>query len=149
MFGGILYYTIQSLTTKNQVLGCVATAPGCMEVATGLSISHVSVGFLSAVLSLGAYFLLFHKDSQQAALLAEKQRRSQEEQLAILDKVMTPGEKSLLHAIAKSDGILQSTLAYRANLTPGRVSQVLSGFEEQGLISRKPSGRSYQVFLTL
>lgn len=146
VFGGILYYTIQSLTARTQVLGCMLDTPGCAQVATGLSASHVAVGFLSALFSLGLYFLLFYNDRSEELLERERVRRSREEQAELLGKVMTEGERALLSAVLKEEGILQSTLSYRTNLTPGRVSQVLGQFEERGLVRRMPEGRSFRVY---
>lgn len=149
IFGGILYFTVKSLTTQSMQLGCLAAAPGCQQVATGLGISHIAVGFLSAIFSFGVYFLAFHKDVAEQIAIEERERRSQEERIELLGKVMTEGEKALLSAIVNEDGITQSTLAYRTNLTPGRVSQVLAEFEQQGLIQRKPAGRTYRVHATI
>ncbi len=147
-FGGILYATIESLTHKAQVLGCVANTPGCMQATQSLSYSNIAVGFVSAVLSMGVYFLVFHRDTAELLAKERARQRSREEQVELLGKVMAPGERALLSAVMKEDGILQSTLAYRTNLTPGRVSQVLSGFEEQGLVRRTPEGRSFRVHLS-
>ena len=146
VFSAILYFTIRSLTERTEVLGCMVDTPGCEEVALGLSMSHVGVGFLAAVFSLGVFFLLFYKDPQAASVERERVQRSREEQVALLGKVMTAGEQALLSAVLKEEGVLQSTLSYRTNLTPGRVSQVLSQFEERGLVRRTPEGRSFRVY---
>ncbi len=138
LFAGILYFTIQSLTARTQVLGCILDTPGCAQVATGLSMSHVAVGFVSAVFSLGVYFFFFHKEVSEKKL--------SEQRIELLTKVLTAGEKEVLAAVLHQEGILQSSLAYKTNLTPGRVSQVLSQFEEQGLIRRVPSGKSFKVY---
>lgn len=145
-FAGILYMTIQSLSARGEVLGCMLDTPGCAAVATGMSVSHFAVGFLSALFSLGLFFLFFYKDNTEQLLEHERTRRSREEQVELLSKVMTPGEQALLSAVLKEEGILQSTLTYRTNLTPGRVSQVLAQFEERGLVRRTPEGRSFRVY---
>lgn len=146
-FGGILWYTISSLTGQAQVMHCVADSPACQQVVTGMSASHVAVGIVSAVFSLGLYFLFFYKDQTAAILEDQARRRSREEQIALLTKVMTPGEKAVLEAVLNEEGIMQSTLSYRTNLTPGRVSQVISDFETSGLLTKKPEGRSYRIYL--
>ena len=146
VFAGILYATIQSLSQRSQVLGCMVDTPGCAAITSGLSVSHFAVGFLSALFSLGVFFFFFYKDTTEQLLAEEQKRRSREEQVELLGKVMTSGERALLSAVLKEEGILQSTLSYRTNLTPGRVSQVLAQFEERGLVRRTPEGRTYRVY---
>ena len=148
-FGGILWLTIRNLMAKSSQMGCILGTPQCVPVTTGLGLSHLAIGFVTAVFSLGAYFLLFHKDRTEILLEEQQRRHSREEQVELLSKVMTPGERALLSAISKEDGILQATLRYRTNLTPGRISQVLDDFESQGLVKRTPEGKSYRVFLSI
>ena len=141
-FGGILYYTIRSLSSQSAVLGCVADSPACQSVTTSLSASHLAVGFISALFSLGIYVLLFHKDAADTQAIT----RDRNERIALISTVMTQGERAVLQAVLQEEGILQSSLAYRTNLTQGRISQVLSGFENRGLIQRTPEGRSYRIY---
>jgi uncharacterized membrane protein len=149
VFGAALYLVIRGLSGQGQVLGCMDAAPGCAGVVAGLSASHVAVGLISAVGSLGLYFLLFHRDVEGLVAAEQKALRLREERIELIGTMMTPGERALLSVLLKEDGIMQSTLSYRTNLTPGRVSQVLAGFEERGLVRRTPAGRSFRVHLAV
>ena len=62
-------------------------------------------------------------------------------------KAMDENEKNMLKAIKEQEGITQSTLRYRADLSKAKVSQILTGFEKKNLVRRTAKGKTYSVHL--
>jgi len=52
----------------------------------------------------------------------------------------------VLRTVNSEPGILQSTLRYRTNMSKTGLSLLLKDLENKGFISRKPKGKSNQVF---
>ncbi len=142
VFTAIMLWVINSLGSRSSSLGCISSAANCQQVSYGLSASYVAVGFLSACFSMGLFFLFFYKDKSSLTDLRN-------ERLSVLHKVLTDGERNVLDVLSREKGILQSTLRYRTNLTPGRVSQIVNEFESKGLLLRKPAGKTYKLFLKI
>lgn len=109
----------------------------------------------SALIMLGLYLIFFDKtqkilaDNQvkisSALSEAKKQEKERDEFNAFLASYQDD-EKTVLKAIKEQDGILQSTLRYKAGMSKSTLSLLLKSFEEKGLISRQPSGKTNKIF---
>ncbi len=71
-----------------------------------------------------------------------------DEKFSLLLRPLDDNERKVLTAIKEQEGITQSTLRYRADLSKSKVSQILTDFEKKRLIERKAKGKTYSVFLT-
>ena len=118
--------------------------------------SHIAVGFLAFIFALGFYLLFFNKSEKEILseetvfrkINEEKAQKTAEDKFSMLLRPLDENEKKVLISIKEQEGITQSTLKYRANLSKAKVSQILTDFEKKSLIVRKAKGKTYQVFLT-
>jgi len=78
----------------------------------------------------------------------ENNLKNRNDKFSLLLRPLDDNEQKVLIAVKEQEGITQSTLKYRANLSKAKVSQILTDFERKGLIARKAKGKTYQVFLT-
>ncbi|MEK6983777.1 MAG: hypothetical protein AABX33_04345 [Nanoarchaeota archaeon] len=130
-------------------LQCYPTSE-CQRVESLLGISHIAVGLISFIAALGIY-LLFFSTSEQAILKRleeEKNIKIEQGKFELVLKAMDDNEKRVIQAVKEQDGITQSTLKYRADLSKAKVSQILTDFEKKHLIKREAKGKTYAVYLT-
>ncbi len=152
--GFIMFSYMNQLNLQGQQLRCNPTQE-CKQVNSLIGLSHITVGFLSFISALGFYLLFFNKSAQEVLQEYGAAQKNMEEKAQIksskFDLLLRPlddNERRVLTAIKEQNGITQSTLRYRADLSKAKISQVLTDFEKKNLISRKAKGKTYQVFLT-
>ena len=122
----------------------------CQRVESLTSLSHIAVGLISFIGALGIY-LLFFSTSEEAILKRleeEKNMKIDQDKFELILKAMDENEKKVLKAIKEQEGITQSTLKYRTDLSKAKVSQILTDFEKKHLVKREASGKTYAVYLT-
>ena len=122
----------------------------CQRVESLLGLSHVAVGLISFIGALGIY-LLFFSTSEEAILKRleeDKNRRVEQDKFELILKAMDENERKVLKAIKEQEGITQSTLKFRADLSKAKVSQILTDFEQKQLVKRESKGKTYSVYLT-
>jgi uncharacterized membrane protein len=122
----------------------------CSRVQSLLGLSHIAVGLISFIGALGIYLLFFStsEDAILKRLEQEKERKIEEGRFDLIMKGMDDMEKRVLKTIKEQEGITQSTLKYRTDLSKAKVSQILSDFEKKHLIKREQKGKTYSVYLT-
>jgi|TARA_Y100000031_G_C8209425_1_gene380167 hypothetical protein len=69
------------------------------------------------------------------------------DKFSLLLRPLDENERKVLVAVKEQEGITQSTLRFRADLSKAKVSQILTNFEKKKLIERKVKGKTYSVFL--
>ena len=106
----------------------------------------------AAMGTLGVYLLVF--DRQEELLVKQNQsiagalkEASEKDEFNAFLSGFSEEEQKVLRAINEQDGIQQSTLRYRAGVSKAGLSMMLQSFEKKGVISRKASGKTNQVFL--
>ena len=137
------------LGKQTNSLQCYPTSE-CQRVGSLLGLSHIAVGLISFIGALGIY-LLFFSTSEEAILKRleeEKNMKIEQDKFDLILKAMDDNEKKVLKAIKEQNGITQSTLKYRADLSKAKVSQILTDFEKKQLIKREAKGKTYSVYLT-
>ena len=137
------------LGRQTAALQCYPTNE-CQRVESLVSLSHIAVGLISFIGALGIY-LLFFSTSEEAILKRledEKNSRIELDKFGLVLKAMDESEQKILKAIKEQDGITQSTLRFRADLSKAKVSQILTDFEKKNLVRRELKGKTYAVYLT-
>ena len=148
VLGFMLFSFMGTLNRQEQALQCAPTER-CQQVRSAIGTSHIAIGIVSFIASLG-FFLLFFNKSEQAILERleqEKNTKVQEDKFSLVLNVMDTYEQRILKAVKEQDGITQTTLTFRTDLSKAKVSQVLTDFEKRNLIRRIPKGKTYSVHL--
>jgi len=137
------------LGRQTSALQCYPTNE-CQRVESLLGLSHIAVGLISFIAALGIH-LLFFSTSEEAILKRleeDKNKKIDQDKFELIMKAMDDNEKKVVQAIKEQDGITQSTLKYRADLSKAKISQILTDFEKKHLIKRELKGKTYAVYLT-
>lgn len=140
---------MNALGRQTTQLQCYPTTE-CQRVESLLGLSHISVGLISFIGALGVY-LLFFSTSEEAILRRleeEKNMKIEHDKFDLILKSMDENEKKVIKAIKEQDGITQSTLRYRTDLSKAKISQILTDFEKKHLVKREEKGKTYSVYLT-
>lgn len=112
----------------------------------------LGIGFSLALSIFGAYIAFFDKTQDELArhqkivsgALAEASRKDEfKAYLAGFDE----NEQNVIAAVHEQDGIKQSTLRYRTGMSKTSLSLMLKNLEERGIISRKDSGKTKEIYL--
>ena len=165
LFGFVIFNYMGQINAQGQQLKCNPTQE-CRQINSMLSWSNAVVGFLSFIFALGFYLLFFNKNEKEllkdANLIernniynynSEKNNEAKTEKASAIDKFslllrpLDENERKVLMSIKEQNGITQSTLRYRADLSKAKISQILKDFEKKNLIERKAKGKTYEVFL--
>lgn len=136
------------LGKQTAALQCYPTNE-CQRVESLVGLSHVAVGLISFIGALGVY-LLFFSTSEEAImkrLEEEKNLKIEENKFELFLKALDDNERKVLKAVKEQDGITQSTLKYRTDLSKAKVSQILTGFERKNIVKREAKGKTYAVYL--
>jgi len=146
--GFIMFSFMVNLNTQGEVLQC-NPSDECQQVNSLLGLSHIAVGFISFIFALGFYLLFFNKGEEAILkrLEEEKDNKVQENLFSVALKMLDDNEKNVINAIKEQDGITQTTLRYRTDLSKAKISQILTDFEKKSLIKRIQKGKTYSVHL--
>ena len=137
------------LGRQTTALQCFPTNE-CQRVESLIGISHIAVGLISFIAALGIY-LLFFSTSEEAImrrLEEEKSMKIEQDKFELVLKAMDENEKKVILAVKEQEGITQSTLKFRADLSKAKVSQILTDFEKKNLVKREEKGKTYAVYLS-
>ena len=107
-------------------------------------------------MGFGAYLILFSKtaksfEATQKNILKKistaKNKELKEERFEILLEGLDEYEKKVMLKAREQDGISQSTLMYRTDLSKSKLSMVLSQLEKKNLITKVKKGKINNIFL--
>ncbi len=113
-------------------------------------------GMAGAILLFGFYLTFFDKTQQliaehqikvsKALAAAKKQEREKDEFRAYVAG-FNEEEQKILKAVKDQEGIKQSTLRFKTNISKTALSLILKSLEEREIISRKPAGKTKEIYL--
>ncbi|MBU2634069.1 MAG: MarR family transcriptional regulator [Nanoarchaeota archaeon] len=115
-------------------------------------------GFIlsAALIILGFYLIFFDKTQEilakhqievSSALKEAKKNDGEKGKFDAFLSGFNKDEQTVLRAIKEQEGIKQATLRYKIGMSKTGLSLTLKSLEERGIISRKPSGKTNEVFL--
>lgn len=140
---------ISETKISSKEIGCF-TDEKCSTLSYTLSLSHLAIGLIFGIFSLGLYFLVFSKDEHHLLQQIEsyKDALKKEEKLKIIRLLLNEQEQKVLTTIIEQEGITQNSLRFKTGLSKAQLSQILGFFEEKNIIRRDPSGKTYSIYLT-
>ena len=149
IIASVLSFGFMSILGKQTTsLQCYPTNE-CQRVESLLGLSHIAVGLISFIGALGIY-LLFFSTSEEAILKRleeDKNMKIEQDKFGLILKSMDDNEQKVIKAIKEQEGITQSTLKFRTDLSKAKVSQILTDFEKKHLVKRELKGKTYAVYL--
>ena len=111
---------------------------------------------VALTISFGLYLIYFSKKTQDfesaqknklETIKSSKSEELKEERFKILSEGLDEYERKILLAVKEQDGISQSTLKYRVDLSKSKLSMVLAQLEKKGLILKVKKGKINNIFL--
>jgi len=141
--GFIIFYYINTLSNRAGALGCF-NDPNCMPIERGLSMSHIGIGAFAFILALGFYLIFFNKTEDRLIKRLGEEKDSERFEFAM--KFLDPFEARVLRKIREEEGITQSTLRLKLDMSKAKLSYVLQDLEKRGLIKRIEKGKTLQIF---
>ena len=141
--GGLIIYYIDVLSSKAEVLGCF-NDPNCLPIERGLSMSHVGIGIFAFIIALGFYLIFFNKTEDRLVKRLGEERDNEKFEFAM--KFLNPYEAKVLRKIREEEGITQSTLRLKLDMSKAKLSYVLQDLEKRGLIKRVEKGKTLQIY---
>ncbi len=138
---------VTSLNQEIEALGCFEN-DGCRKIETSLSIVHLAFGVFGFLFSLGFYLFVFSQGEEAIVqrLEADTEKKLSEEKFSLLLKGLDAFEQQVVKAVHQQQGITQSTLRLRVQMSKAKLSQVLSQLEKKGLIKREEKGKTFEVY---
>ncbi len=108
----------------------------------------ISIGYfiLLLVLLLGIFIIFFDFKKTKEEIIINKERK-RDDNFKILMSALNEDEKKVMEAVKGQDGITQSTLRIRTDLSKTKLSFVLKDLEKKDLIKKVEKGKTNQIFL--
>ena len=111
----------------------------------------IYLGVLSLIINTILSILLFfsYKSESEVNNFVKKENKIKEteEKFNILLKGLDEDEKKIIKAVREQDGISQSTLRIRTDMSKAKLSIVLSNLEKKNLIKKIPEGKFNKIFI--
>ncbi len=113
----------------------------------GVSIALAIFGFYIGFIDKTQEHMEMHQEKISKALKEASEKDSEKEAFNAFLSNFDDDEKRVLKAIhEQADGIKQSTLRFRTEMSKTGLSMMLKRFEDKGIVSRKEEGKTNRVF---
>jgi len=144
--GSLLFYYNSKLNEQAEEIGCFSN-PNCATIEDGLSISHIAIGIFSFILALGFYLLFFNRTEKK--IMEKLENAKEEEKFDFALKMLNSFEARVLKKIKEHEGITQSTLRIKTDMSKAKLSYVLQDLEKRKIIKRIKKGKTFSIYLNL
>ena len=128
-------------------LGCFQN-PSCQPLQQSLSLTHFAFGAFGFLFALGFYLIFFSRGEESIVkrLEADTSRKLDQDKFSILMKGLNDYEKKVVSAVKEQNGITQSTLRLRVDMSKAKLSQVLTELEKKNLVRREPENKTLAIY---
>lgn len=116
-----------------------------------MSLLHIGFALFGFIASLGFYILFFDRTEKTIMDRLEKDKEVKFEELkfSIILKALDPFEQRVVKAVKEQDGITQSTLRLRTDMSKAKLSYVLQELERRGIVKRIEKGKTMSIHLKI
>ncbi len=120
---------------------CEHTGEGCPheEINRINPLIYFSITIIVGLILIGVYLMFPPK--------VKKKKIKNKSKFGTILSVLSEEEQTVMKTIKEQDGITQSTLRIRTDLSKTKLSFVLSDLEKKNLIKKVLKGKTNQVFL--
>ncbi len=147
MLFGMVYAFLDNASKASTQNNCNPTKE-CQKAASLIGWSNIAFGIIFSILSLGFYILFFNNDTHVLERIEkETKEKALSEKFSIALSMLDPAEQKVISAIREQEGITQSTLRIRTDMSKAKLSMVLSDFEKRDIIRRVPKGKTLAIYL--
>lgn len=117
---------------------------------------YIGIAIIFVTLALGIYLIAFEKsreyiESMQRELVSSlkenKKKQDKNERFEFLLKALNDEEKKIMKAVKEQDGIEQSTLRIRTDLSKTKLSVILTELEKKNLVKKVAEGKKNKIYL--
>ncbi len=165
LIGILLLFQTYSLQKEqniyiNQIIlttgSCFLDDGTCLHEEKNSVMTNIGYILATIILIFGIYITFFdkttktlleHQKNITSALTENTKLQKEKDEFTAFLAGFDEREQKVLKTIKEQDGILQSTLRYKTNLSKAMLSNILFDLEKKGYISRKDKGKSKQIFL--
>ncbi|MBL7054677.1 hypothetical protein ISS05_02880 [Candidatus Woesearchaeota archaeon] len=92
-------------------------------------------------------FMAEHQIKVASALESAMKQEREKDEFSAYIAGFDEEEKNVIKAIKDQEGIKQSTLRYKTGISKTSLSLILKKLEDRKIISRKPSGKTKEIYL--
>ncbi len=148
--GAVSLFSIFTLSGRATAAGCNPTM-ACMQIASSLGVSHIIVGLISALISLGAYLMFFSRSEEIVLQKLEEAKdvKLGEEKFSVLLSALNEDEKKIVNLIKGEPGISQHMVTLKTGFSKAKVSILMQDLEKRSLVKREDSGKTLNVYLMM
>tara|TARA_Y100000310_G_scaffold343929_1_gene453985 strand:+ start:348 stop:854 length:507 start_codon:yes stop_codon:yes gene_type:complete len=144
----VLLQLIAGLNVESEELGCFEEDE-CAQIESTLSLTHIVFGVVGFIFALGIYLIFFSKGEESILKRLEenKVKEWKDKKFEWILKGLDEFEKKVMNSIKEQQGITQSTLRIRTNMSKAKLSYVIRDLEKKNLIRRIKKGKTFSIYL--
>jgi uncharacterized membrane protein len=139
---------IAQLVSMPEYANCrydASTCPQAEDTAVLPDISAIGIAILG--LAVGAYLIRHDQTNRKILeeLVTKREQIASDEKRSLVLSVLTPDERKVVEAVRAQPGISQATLCLRTDMSKAKLSMMLKGLEERGIVARTENGKTNTV----